>query len=335
METKPILALTTGDPAGVGPEISIKAALLPAIRHRCRLVLLADLCVLGEVSRRLKLHGKLRAVTPEELGSTPAPEDTHTIEVLDCRALEAPPEPSLASPEGGRASFRYIERSIQLALEGVFDGVVTAPINKKSLQLAGISFHGHTEVFADYTGTESFAMMMYSERIAVALVTCHQSLRSVPDSLRKERIVEVGRLLADNVARIRGSRPRIAALGLNPHAGEEGLFGDEELWIVTPAVTELRALGYDVEGPVPPDTAFTPDKMAHYGAFLCLYHDQGLIPFKMVAFDEGVNVTLGLPFPRTSVDHGTAYDIAWKGVASTSSLQEAIHLAAKLSTDQA
>lgn len=329
--TKPILALTTGDPAGVGPEISLKAALIPAIRSCCRLVLVGDLCVLGEVSRRLRIHGKLVGVTAGDVKDSSRPGGANVIEVLDCKALDAPPTPSFASPEGGRSSFRYIETAIQLAREGIFSGVVTGPINKKAFQLAGISFPGHTEVFGEYTGTDSFAMMMYSEKMAVGLVTCHQSLRSVPGDLTKERIVEVGRLLADNVARIRGSRPRVAALGLNPHAGEEGLFGDEELWIVTPAVTELRALGYDVEGPLPPDTAFTPDRLAHYGAFLCLYHDQGLIPFKMIAFDEGVNVTMGLPFPRTSVDHGTAYDIAWKGVASTSSLQEAIHLAAKLS----
>lgn len=320
---KPVLALTTGDPAGVGPELSIRAAMREDVHDQCRLVLLGDWNVLHAAAGVVGYRGRLQVFEPETTADG--------IEILDPCNLDKIPEPGVATAVGGRASFAAIEAAINGALAGQFHGVVTAPINKMALNMAGIKFPGHTEVFGERTNSPAFAMMMYSEKLAVGLVTCHQSLASVPGSLRRERIVEVGCLLAESVEKIRGSgKARVGVLGLNPHAGEEGLFGNEEGGVIVPALAELQSRGIIATGPIPPDTAFTPNKLKEFDAFLCMYHDQGLIPFKMLAFDEGVNVTMGLPFPRTSVDHGTAYDIAWQGIASESSLLEAIALATRL-----
>jgi 4-hydroxythreonine-4-phosphate dehydrogenase len=326
---RPVLALTTGDPAGVGPEISVRAACEPAVCAAARLLLLGDACVLGPMAERFCPGVPVVVHSPAGVRTAPAP-DTAVIEIVDMAALAAPVPMGAPTAEGGAACYRYITEAIDMARRGAVDGVVTAPISKSALRKAGIDFPGHTEIFGEFTHTASYAMMMYSERLAVGLVTCHQSLASVPGALTTARIVEVGGLLHRAVARIRGAAPRMAVLGLNPHAGEDGLFGREEIDVVAPAVAALRAAGIDAHGPYPPDTAFTPHMLARHGAHLCLYHDQGLIPFKMMAFDEGVNVTMGLPFPRTSVDHGTAYDIAGQGVARIESLVEAILLGARL-----
>lgn len=311
-DARPTLAITIGDPAGIGPEVSIRAAREASVRAICQPVLVGDRIVLESIATRLGLS--LDGLTVEDTGFL-----THVPPLAE------------ASAECGGASYAAIIRAIDGALAGRFHGVVTAPINKVSLKKAGIDFPGHTEIFGERTAAPHFAMLMYSERLAVGLVTCHQSLTSVPGSLSTERIVEVGRLLAESVSKIRGRAPRVAVLGLNPHACESGLFGDEEARYVEPAIAQLRAEGWDVDGPLPPDTAFTPAALRRYGAHLCLYHDQGLIPFKMISFDDGVNVTMGLPFVRTSVDHGTAFDIAGKGIAQIGSMVEAIRLAAKLS----
>ncbi len=320
----PRLALTIGDPAGIGPEISLRAA------AGADAVLVGDRCVLEETARRLGLDIRIDSYKLEDLaGGFPAQQAGH-VRLLDTGILPRPVPPGKACAEGGRAAFRAIELAIEGAGSGVFHGVVTGPINKRAFAMAGIGFPGHTEIFAARTGTKNFAMLMYSEKIAVGLATCHQPLRSVPDSLTTARLVEVGHLLDESVGRLLGRRPRIAVLGLNPHAGEEGLFGDEEERVIRPAIEWLQRDGIDAEGPLPPDTAFTPAALARYGAHLCLYHDQGLIPFKALAFDTGVNVTMGIPFVRTSVDHGTAYDIAGKGTADPASLRSAIAVARAL-----
>lgn len=332
--TLPVLAITTGDPAGIGPEICVRAALHPEVQSRCRPVLIGDEAPIADAVRRF-LGGttaSLRVWRRAELAAgLAAPATPGAIELLSVGALAAPVAPGIATAEGGMASYRYIVASIEESQAGRFAGVVTAPINKHALHLAGVDFPGHTEIFGEATKASPYAMMMYSERLAVGLVTCHQSLASVPGALTIGRVAEVGRLLSRAVERIRGRKPRMAVLGLNPHAGEEGLFGWEERDVVRPAMELLAAEGFDVEGPLPPDTAFTQRALRDFGAHLCLYHDQGLIPFKMLCFEEGVNVTMGLPFVRTSVDHGTAYDIAGKGVADIGSLISAVALAAKLS----
>lgn len=323
-----LLGVTIGDPAGVGPEVALRVAAMPEVRSLCRLVLVGDMCVLERAHGVVRCGLGLSVVRESALGGVAG--DVGMIEVVDCGVLSVAPPFGLPSEQGGRASYTYIQRAIVLAKLGLLGGVVTAPINKLAWSLAGVGRTGHTEVFGEETGSDPYAMMMYSERMAVGLVTCHQSLASVPEAMTTERVVGVGRLLSDSVEAIRGSRPRVAVLGLNPHAGEAGLFGSEEARVIGPAVKLLRDAGVDADGPISPDTAFTRQGLEKWGAHLCMYHDQGLIPFKMLCFDSGVNVTMGLPFVRTSVDHGTAYDIAGRGIADVGSMVEAVRLAAMM-----
>lgn len=323
----PIVAITIGDPAGIGPEISLRVASMPHLRVLCRPVLVGDRCVLESIGPATGVTTPLRCIDESGLALPPQGD---AIELVDCGTLSHAVPLSVASPEGGRASHAAIHRAIDLALAGKVHAVATAPINKLSLNMAVPGSIGHTEIFGERTASASFAMMMYHDRMAVGLVTVHQALATVPGSLTVDRIVAVGRLLSDSVERIRGVRPRVAVLGLNPHAGEGGMLGGEEIATVIPAIEALKRAGIDAEGPLPPDTAFTTAALERYGAHLCLYHDQGLIPFKMLCFDAGVNVTMGLPFPRTSPDHGTAYDIAGRGIAATSSMEAAVELAARL-----
>lgn len=327
---KPVIALTTGDPTGVGPEISLRVAALKELRQVCRLILVGDAITFESIRSVANYTGLIRTFSQDQLDDVLATDPGDEVELLDCNTITQPIPLGAPSAEGGRACYTYITNAIDNALAGRFHGVATAPISKLSLKKAGIDFIGHTEIFGERTNTASYAMMMYSERLAVGLVTCHQSLASVPMELNKERIVEVGKLLSESVEKIRGVKPNMAVLGLNPHAGEGGMLGTEEMETVMPAIEELKALGCNPSAPLPPDTAFTKKALQTYQAHLCLYHDQGLIPFKMISFDDGVNVTMGLPFPRTSVDHGTAYDIAGKGIAEITSLISAIKLAAKL-----
>lgn len=329
--SKPLLAVTIGDPAGIGPEVSIRAVLRPEVAEVCRPILVGDRAVVADAMARFLPPGtRLRAEPCARVAALADGFSPDAVQLAEVGTLPAPLPFSQATAEGGRASFAAIMASIDAARSGAVAGVVTAPINKHSLHLAGIAFPGHTEIFGESTGASPYAMLMYSDRLAVGLVTCHQSLESVPGALTVERIAEVGRLLARAVERIRGRRVRLAVLGLNPHAGEEGLFGREEIDTVRPAVERLAAEGFDVTGPLPPDTAFTRRALESFDAHLCLYHDQGLIPFKMLCFEDGVNVTMGLPFVRTSVDHGTAYDIAGRGVADVGSMISALRLAARL-----
>jgi 4-hydroxythreonine-4-phosphate dehydrogenase len=225
----------------------------------------------------------------------------------------------------------YIITAIAEAAAGLVAAVCTAPIHKEALHTAGIPFPGHTEIFADTLKAERYCMMLTSEAITCSLVTIHVGYREVPGLLTIERILDTIELTAAAMERLRGRKPRLLVCGLNPHAGEHGLFGDrEEERVIAPAVEAALAKGIDVSGPLPPDTAFLPKYRAATDAYVCMYHDQGLIPLKALAFEDAVNVTLGLPVVRTSVDHGTAFDIAWQGTADVSSLVQAVRLAAKL-----
>jgi 4-hydroxythreonine-4-phosphate dehydrogenase len=252
--------------------------------------------------------------------------------ILDVQAMDAAAvQPGQVSAATGRAGFTYVERAIDAALAGQVAAVSTAPLNKEALHAAGIHFPGHTEIFAARTSAARSCMMQYSEEITCTFVTVHVGYRDVPGLLTKERILEVIELTAEALERLRGRRPHLAVCGLNPHAGEHGLFGDrEEERIIVPAIEAARARGIDLEGPLPPDTAFLPWKRKATDAFVCMYHDQGHIPVKALAFDAAVNTTLGLPIIRTSVDHGTACDIAWQGKANPSSLFAALRLALRL-----
>jgi 4-hydroxythreonine-4-phosphate dehydrogenase len=308
MPQKPI-ALTMGDPAGVGPEVLLKACADPA---------LADLPLAAIASRALlqRVADRLALAMPAVI---------HEPDLTGFSAERV--EPGRIAAGNGAAAGACIELAIAGCQDGRYGAMATAPIHKQAIKAAGIPFPGHTEWLAARTGVSEETMMLYHEEITVALVTVHQSLASVSAALEPQRIVRVGRQLAEALRRLRGRAPRLAVLGFNPHAGEGGLFGDEERLIV-PAVGELLQLGIDADGPLPPDTAFTPAARARYDGWVCMYHDQGLIPFKAFAFDRGVNVTLGLPIVRTSVDHGTAFDIAWTGRAEHRSMVEAVRLAA-------
>ena len=239
------------------------------------------------------------------------------------------------SAETGKAMMAYVERAAALSLSGDIDAMVTCPINKKAMQQAGIDFPGHTEFLAEKTGASKIGMMLAGDRLRVVLVTIHVPLRSVPERLTTQAIGDII-VLADQALKERFGlkRPRLGVAGLNPHAGEEGLFGDEEARIIVPAVSKALAAGIDITGPHPPDTVFYHAVSGGFDAVICMYHDQGLIPFKMVHFKDGVNTTLGLPIIRTSVDHGTAYDIAGTGKADPGSLLAAIGMAADQARNQ-
>ena len=230
----------------------------------------------------------------------------------------------------GKAAFEYIESAIDLALRGEIDAVVTGPINKEALHLAGHDYPGHTEIFAKLTKTEDYAMFFYSDILSVSIVSTHLSLQEAIGKINKERVAKVIQLTHDIVKNLGVKNPRIGVAGVNPHAGESGLFGSEEQDKIIPAIEMKRKEGIYVEGPFPADTIFIKAKNKIYDAIVTMYHDQGCIPVKLLAFDRAVNITIGLPIIRTSVDHGVAYDIAWEGKANDESMVQAIKLAIRL-----
>ncbi|WDP88894.1 MAG: 4-hydroxythreonine-4-phosphate dehydrogenase PdxA [Desulfobacter sp.] len=322
---RPVIGLTMGDPAGIGPEILIKALSDKHIMQICRPVVIGDKAVLNKAiqltdsaltlynidqpERFTQAHNRLSLIPVSNL----TPEDT----------LAIPP-----TARTGKAMEAYILKGTDLAIAGEIDALVTGPITKTGLKAAGSRFHGHTELIAHRTGTAKFAMMMAGSRLKVVLATIHIPLARVPQDLTTDTILKIIDLTHGALAgRFGIPSPRLAVAGLNPHAGEEGMFGNEEETIVRPAVAAALAKGYNVQGPLPPDTVFFNAVQGRFDAVVCLYHDQGLIPFKMTHFKDGVNTTIGLPIIRTSVDHGTAYDIAWQNKADETSLKEAIKMA--------
>jgi len=317
-----------GDPAGVGPELCVRALSSPDVLRLCHPVVFGQLDVLKRVSQaiavslpaELQLWDGASATKP----SGPA--------VMNCPGPAAETIiPGKVSAACGAAGFTFIKTAIESALAGRIDAVATAPINKESLRLANVQFPGHTEIFTALTGSKRTCMMLRSDVLTVSMVTTHIGYAEVPQRISTQRIVDVIELTADALATMNGRPARLAICGLNPHAGEHGLFGNrEEEEFVEPAVAQARAKGIAIEGPLPPDTAFTTASRKRFDGVVCLYHDQGHIPFKMLAFDDGVNITLGLPIVRTSVDHGTAFDIAWKGVANPTSFYKSIEFAVHL-----
>jgi 4-hydroxythreonine-4-phosphate dehydrogenase len=257
--------------------------------------------------------------------------------VLDCGGLDtASVQPGEVQAQCGRAAYTYIQAAVERALAGDIAGVATAPINKEAIRAAGIQQPGHTEILAHLTSSARVCMMLASDELIVSMVTTHIGFAQVPERLSAERVLDVIELTADAVTRLRNRSPRIGVCGLNPHSGEHGLFGNrEEERFIEPAITAAREKGLNVEGPIPPDTAFVPNRRRQLDAIVCMYHDQGHIPFKMLAFDNGVNITLGLPIVRVSVDHGTAFDIAWKGMANRESMIQAVLYTARLGAQHA
>ena len=325
----PILGLTMGDPAGIGPEICLRALSAPVVRRLCVPVLFGDAAILRRVARRPFSALADAVVSPAQFLTL---NKVNRPLVVDCQAVDAAKvKPGKISAACGRASYLYIEQAIKVALRSRIDGVVTAPIHKESLNLSGVKFPGHTEIFTALTKSKHSCMMLYSDKLTVTMATTHIGYGEVPGKLSIDRVATVIRLTAEALRRMLGREPRLAVCGLNPHAGEHGLFGcREEERLVAPAVRRARRSGIQVEGPLVPDAVFTTGQRKKYDAIVTLYHDQGHIPFKRRAFDTGVNLTLGLPIIRTSVDHGTAFDIAWQGKADPGSLYSAIQVAAAL-----
>jgi len=316
-----------GDPAGIGPEICLHALRAPAVRRFCTPVLFGDAAVLERVAGAGMPD--LAVVPAAEL---PGIARIDAPMVVDCGAIRAPKvKPGKVSAACGRAAYAYIENAIRAAQAGIIRGVVTAPIHKESIHRAGVEFPGHTEIFTALTGAGRSCMMLYSDKLTVSMCTTHIGYHEVPGRLSVGRVLDVIELTAGAMRLLVGREPRIGVCGLNPHAGEHGLFGrGEEERIVAPAVRRAKARSLDVAGPLVPDAVFTTGQRGKYDAIVTLYHDQGHIPFKMLAFDTGVNITLGLPIIRTSVDHGTAFDIAWQGRADSTSLISALKVAAEM-----
>jgi len=319
-----------GDPAGVGPEVCLRAVAEPEVRAACVPVIFGDAGVLARAATACGLAGPPAAIGPDAWAA--APSDLSVPAVVDMGAIDAAAVvPGAIDPACGRAAAAYIDAAIAAALAGQAAAVATAPIHKEALRLGGCPHPGHTEIFATATGARRVCMILVAADLAVSFVTVHVGYADVPAGLTVQRIGEVIDLTAETIGRLLGRAARIGVCGLNPHAGEHGLFGrGEEQRLIAPAVDAARRRGIDVAGPWPADAIFTPEKRAQYDAIVCMYHDQGHIPFKMLAFDTGVNVTAGLPIVRTSVDHGTAFDIAWTGRARPTSLIQAVLLAVRL-----
>ena len=333
IRTKPLLALTIGDPAGVGPEICVRVATNPELREVADIILWGNSNVLQEACKRfLDTDVTITKLTNLDVLSGASndneivcycPDEFAELDMTDF-------EIGKVSAVAGKASYDYVVSATKAVIEDKVDAIVTAPVNKAAINMAGIeNFSGHTELIAELCQTPDVAMMQSAEGFRVAFVTTHIPLSQVCKAVTQERIVHTAKLLY-NVIRLEGIvDPVLGMPGLNPHAGEDGYMGREEIDIVKPAMEELRKLGIKVEGPYPPDTIFMEEIRNKFDGIVSHYHDQGHIPFKMVAFDRGVNSTLGLPIIRTSVDHGTAFDRAWKGTADTGSLKAALKLAAK------
>lgn len=323
---RPVIGITMGDPVGIGPEIILKTLSDPMIYEACHPLVLGDIRVLEAAKACIPDSPELvPASCANALKYIYGKIDVMVLSDLDPEAVQwgAP------NPSTGKAMINYITTAVDLALANTIDAMVTCPINKVAMKLAGSRFAGHTELLADRTHTSMYAMMLAGTKLRVVLITIHEPIASVPALLDTDKIVSVIELTRRELSRrFNVSEPHIAVAALNPHAGEDGLFGDEEKTIIEPAIHMARQSGWHVSGPIPPDTLFVHAARGRFDAVVCMYHDQGLIPFKMIHFKDGVNITLGLPIIRTSVDHGTAYDIAGTGRADPGSLSAAILSAA-------
>ncbi|HEU4685774.1 MAG TPA: 4-hydroxythreonine-4-phosphate dehydrogenase PdxA [Nitrospira sp.] len=325
---KPLLGITMGDPAGIGPEVIAKAVSGRAVRRICRPLVIGSLSVMQRTVKQLKSTLRVVPVRDHEAVSLRSGE----LAVLD--PLEHPLgriKPGVAAVETGAASVAFIKKAVELAQIGCIDGMVTAPINKEAINMAGCHFPGHTELLAELTGAKESGMMILGGPLKVMFVTTHVAIKALPAVLTREKIGQGIRLAHSALMDLFGvKKPRIGVAALNPHAGEHGLFGDEEARVVLPAARAARAAGIQASDPLPADTLFGRAARGEFDAVVALYHDQGLIPLKLVAFGTCVNLTVGLPIIRTSVDHGTAFDIVGKGIADPGSLIEAVKLAAVL-----
>lgn len=331
-----------GDPAGIGPEIALKAFEHCHIYDVCHPLLIGDAKTMELTGSHLQLGLKVNPVkSVEEASFQKGAVDVYDLDNVGTAAIK----PGIISAVAGNAAFEAVVKAIDLALEGKLDATVTGPIHKKSINEAGHHFAGHTEIYAHYTHTVKYAMLLAEENFRVTHVSTHVSLRKACDLVKKQRIMEVIRLLDGGLRQLGIKNGKIGVAGLNPHAGDCGLFGDEEITEIIPAIEEAVRMGYKVEGPVPPDTMFSKAVTGYYDGCIAMYHDQGHIPFKLAGFKwdkgqnkmesvKGVNITLGLPIIRTSVDHGTAFDIAGRNIASPDAMLLAIDYAVRLALNK-
>ena len=321
---KPLIAVTMGDPAGIGPEIIIKALDNPLIEKACRSLIVGDRQILERAARSIgkSFHAKsIRRIEQAE-------DFKESVLLYEASNLSVDQVvPGRPDPQWGPSSLDYIRLAANAALKGRVEAMVTSPISKEIIRHLRPSFTGHTEYLAHLSKTRSFGMMLAGERLKISLVTIHLSLKKALRMLDTKKILRTIELTHQTMSRWFGVKdPHIAVAGLNPHAGEQGAFGSEEKTIIAPAIQAAQGQGMHISGPYPPDTLFYWAAQGRYDAVVALYHDQGLVPLKLLHFDTAVNITMGLPFIRTSVDHGTAFDIAGKGIANPDSLTQAILL---------
>jgi 4-phospho-D-threonate 3-dehydrogenase / 4-phospho-D-erythronate 3-dehydrogenase len=337
MRTRPLVGISVGDPAGIGPEITAKALSLREIYESCRPLVVCDLRVMDEAIRFSRLPLTTRAVSHPGQGQY----EHGVLDVLDLKNVDmATFEYKKVAPMTGRASFEYVKKVIELALAHEIDATVTGPIHKEAINCAGFHYAGHTEIYGDLTGTKDYAMMLADGDFRVVHVSTHVSLQEACRRVKKPRILRVIQLADSALKRLGLAEPRVAVAGLNPHCGEGGLFGREEIEEIAPAIEEARRQGVRAEGPLPSDTVFSQMKGGLYDIVVVMYHDQGHIPVKFGGFQydgktdawatlRGINVTLGLPIIRVSVDHGVAFDKAGEGRANPQSMIEAVKMAAQ------
>ena len=340
MASMKIIGITMGDPASIGPEITAKALSDPSVYERCKPLVVGDVPVMEEALKITGLSGKLKIHTIGDVSEALfeyGTIDVYHMGMVDMDKLQR----GKVSAMAGNAAFQYVKKVIGLAMDHKNDATVTNALNKEAMNLAGHHYSGHTEIYADYTGTRKYTMMLAHENLRVVHVSTHVSLREACDRVKKDRILEVIRIAHQACRRLGISQPKIGVAGLNPHSGENGMFGREEIEEITPAIQAARDEGIQADGPVPPDTVFSKARGGWYDIVVAMYHDQGHIPLKVVGFvynqEEqkwdavaGVNITLGLPIIRASVDHGTAFDQAGTGLASELSLTNAMDYAIRM-----
>jgi len=325
----PRIAITMGDPAGIGPEVVLKAVAEEEIQRVCIPVIIGDAQLLAHTARKLDLQSGYEIVRQDEA----LPEELSEPVIFHLDNINGVIEPGIESGPAGKAAGGYIEAAVELCAAGSVDAIATAPINKRSLFLGGYSFPGHTEFLAHLTGSEEYAMAFVAANLRIVLISTHVPLADAIRLVKRDRIVKTIHLTDRELKRWGIERPRLAVAALNPHGAEGGLFGMEETSEIAPAIADCQGVDeIDVQGPFSADTVFLRASRGEFDAVVACYHDQAMIPVKCLSFGEAVNVTLGLPFIRTSVDHGTAFDIAGKGIAEHSSMIAAIKLAAELST---
>jgi len=329
MSGKPIVGITMGDASGIGPEVIVKCLMDKEVCEVCNPIVIGAAAVVKDAAVRFGESAKVNAIK----GVKEAIFRFGTIDVLDlCNLALNEFSSGEASTAAGRASVEFVEKAVQLVLTGRIDAIATAPINKEAINKAGYAYPGHTELLSHLTGCEDYAMMLASGTLRVVHLTTHLSLVEACSRIKRQNVLKTIFIAHRSMQGLGYKSPKIAVAGVNPHAGEGGLFGKEEILEISPAIMEARARGVNVSGPYPPDSVFLRASKGEFDVAIAMYHDQGHIAVKMLGLEEGVNITIGLPVIRTSVDHGTAFDIAGKGLADPQSMKKAIIVAAEMAS---